>query len=495
MKLTKKKVFQVLIIATLFAEMYTLILGRWLDNDIYFMLSMGRYIEKNGVPTINPFFLGHEIKTLVPQWLYDVIVFEIQDKIGYVGIFVTIFVILLIGIFFLYKTARLHNVDPFVAMLLVAAYFYINTGIINIRANLLSAVLCIIQLYLMERYAKNSKIRFLIPLPIISLLEINLHCSIWPMHLCIMAAYICPQFRLPLKIKRHDYKLKPLIYTTAIMFEAGLANPYGFDAMMFLRDGISEETKMLIAEMGAASMDSGELVGMLICAGVLLHLLTKRETYYQYFYLFLGWFILGTQYSRNFVWGYLGILMLAFQMLHDTDFSKTYEKVTPKKWVGFLPFVLFFAVILLCKPKMKMPGDEDMSTPYGAIEYIQAHSPEGAAVLTEYNDGGFFQWYGYKTFLDPRADGYMPGYTGGYDIIHEYLQAIYLGDWNTMETIIEKYDFDYAYVYSSTKWEHYFAQSDEYECVYECQRKKDAVGRDVAKTDTIRGKLYMRIRK
>jgi hypothetical protein len=233
---------------------------------------------------------------------------------------------------------------------------------------------------------------------------------------------------------------------------------------------------------------------MLICAGVLLHLLTKKKTSYQYLYLFLGWFVLGTQYSRNYVWGYLGIVILAFDLLCDTNFDAIYERITPKKWAGFLPFVFFFAIILIVRPPMKMPGDEDMSTPYGAIDYIKEHSPEGAAVLTEYNDGGFFQWYGYKTYLDPRADGYMPGYTGGYDLLHEYLMMIYLGDWNMMSALIEKYDFDYAYVYSSTKWEHYFASSDEYRCVYTCKRQRDAVGREVSQQDTICGKLYERFR-
>ena len=487
------RLFQTLIIAILVIRMFLMILGRWIETDIWFILSMGREISKNGVPQTNPFFFGPEIETLVPQWLYDVLMYQIQSHFGYTAMLSVLVISIIIGSVFLYRIARMYRVDKFISILLIVAYWYINTGILTARPNVVSVMLCIVQIYLLEEYSRSNRLRWLLPIPFISILEINLHCSMWAMHLCILAAYICPQIRLPISLEKHDYKLKPLIYTTAFAFTGGLLNPYGLRAMLFLRGAITPDTTSVIREMLPASLDNGETLGMIICAGVIIHLCTKKTVRYQHFYLFLGWLYLGCHYSRNFAWAFLGILVVAFTFLKDTDFHKRYVIITPKTLLGFWPLLLILVIAVIIRPRAITAYESDIDMPRAAVEYIKEHSPECDRIFNEYNSGGYFEWYGFKTYMDTRADAFMPAYTGGRDIFHEYVKAVFYDDLANIELVVDKYDFEYAYTYETSRLYMYFMQSPDYEYVLSVRQQYDTDGYKVDPADATKGVLFRRV--
>ena len=487
-------VFQGLIIAIICIRMVVMMLGRWMECDIWFILSLGRYIVQNGIPHTNPFFIGREIGTIVPQWLYDVLMYKIQNHFGYGALLIIPYSCVVIGSLFLYKIAQKYHVDKYMSILLIASYWYINVGTFTLRPNIFSAMLCIVQIYLLEEYSQCSSIKWLVPVPLISVLEINMHCAIWPMHLCILAAYIAPQIRIPLCVKKHSYKIKPLVYVFFITLLAGLVNPYGIDAMLFLHGAITPDTVVLIKEMQPATLNYGETMGMLVCAGVIIHAITYKYISYQHFYLFLGWLFLGTQYSRNYIWAFLGILIVTFTLLRDTDFTKRYRIITPQNWLGFWPFIPFLVISLLSRPRVISPDENNINTPKDVVEYIQTYTPERNRILNEFDNGGYFEWNGFKTYLDTRADAFLPKYTGGYDFFHEYLQMAYYADLNQIHEIVENYDFDYAYVSDSTKLYLYFVNSSDYEYILSVREKYDTEGYPVPLDEAEKGVLFRRIK-
>ncbi len=453
-----------------------LVLNRWLDNDIYFYLGLGRYMWENKiVPEYHPFYIGGYLYNMIPQWLYDVAAYLINEACGYAGLFSLMIFWELLGAFFLYKIARLKNVDKIASIALILMMFYISTGVVTIRTNLMTLSLTIMQIYLLERYKEGNKIRFLIPLPFLSIFEMNAHMALWFMHLCIMAAYICPQFRMPFEVNRHNYKLKPLIYTSLIMFEAGMINPYGLRAYFFVKDGISEDSLAMIEEMQPLAILTGEGLGIIVCVMVLLYAILKKKTSYEYLYIFAGLTFLGVNQSRNMHWGFLGIIILAFDVLKDTNFMTNYSRFVPKKVTGFLPFTIFLIFILLFRPQMFGKGlncnleyEQTLEKMISIIEQDPDHSKN---IFNDNGMGNYLEYKGYNIYLDTRMDGSMPGFTGGYDILGEYKNLNFMAGKAAFKAILDKYDYDYAIVMTNGRLSLYMQLSDDYELLYKNQVK------------------------
>lgn len=445
-----------------------LVLSRWLDNDIYFYLGLGKYMWNNRiVPDYHPFFIGGYLYNMIPQWLYDVSVYLINERAGYTGLYAFMLFWEALGMVFLYKIARLKKVDPIAAILLVIMCFYMSTGVVTIRTNLMTYSLTIIQIFLLEKYKEKSRWFYLIPLLFLSVFEMNAHMALWAMHLCIMVAYICPQIRLPIEINKHTYRLKPLIYTTLIMFEAGMLNPYGLRAYFFIKDGISEDSLQMIEEMQPLDILSGEGLGIILCARGLLHAISKKKTSYEYFYIFAGLVFLGVNQSRNFHWGFLGITILAFDLLKGTDFMACYDRFVPKKMILYFPFILFVAAIIVCHPDMYglncNRGYEQVLDE--AISKMEEDPDKN--VFNDNGVGGYLEWKGYNIYLDTRMDGCMPGFTGGIDILGDYKALSFYASKEQMESIMAKYDFKYALVKKASRLSLYFQMCDGFEKVYE----------------------------
>ena len=485
-------IFKGAIIILLWFRILVMVSGRWLGTDTWFMLALGREIVENGVPTTNPFFLGPTIETMVPQWLYDVALYWLQDNFGYYAMLIIPLISLVAGSVLLYGVFRLYNVDRFVSVLLVSVYWYLNWGDITVRPNIPTVTLVILQIYLLEKYAKTGKYVYLAFIPAISVFEMNIHCLLWPLHLCIMAAYICPQFRMPLFLEKHTYRIKPLVYTAIFTFLAGLINPYGLQGVLAFIGSTSPESCALIGEMANPTILSGEALFQVLGAGVILYVLTKRKIGYQHFYIFCGLLLLGIMHKRNDIWGLLGITLAGCVLLKDTNFSKVYERTAPKTLLGFWPFIIFYALCIIGHPKPDQPEDENLNTPHSVIAYIRENTPDCRAVFTEDDCGGFFEWYGYKTYMDTRADAFMPTYTGGHNILREYLMMTYLSDFSGIEAVLQKYDFEYAYIYNSSRLNLYFDNSEEYEQVLRVREMYDYDGYKTSPPQNV-GILYRKV--
>ena len=485
-------IFAGLTFITIYSIHFFLVLSRWLDNDIYFYLGLGKYIWINKiVPDYHPYFIGGQIDNMIPQWLYDVAVYLINETAGYTGLFFFMLFWEFLGAFFLYKIARLKKVDGIASIILILMMFYMDSGVVTIRTNLMTLTLAIIQIYLLEKYKEDNRIRYLIPLPFISVLEMNAHMALWLIHLCIMAAYICPQIKLPIEIDKHKYKIVPLICTTLLMCAAGILNPYGVKAFFFVKDGVSDATLSIIKEMQPLAILSGEGLGIIVCSVALLCAIFKKKTSYEYFYLFLGLVFLGVNQSRNMYWGFLGIIILAFDMIKEKDFMTYYSRFMPRKLVGYWPFLIFFMIVAL---RVNVYGEgincnisyeKAMDKMLDIIENDPSHTPN---IFNDMEIGNYLEYKGYNIYLDTRMDGSMPGFTGGLDILSDYIALTYYASEEDYERILNGYEFRYAIVDSTSRLCLYMEMSDDYQLVSSepCNNVPEGLPKDIS--------LYKKVR-
>ena len=73
------------------------------ESDIWFLLSHGREVLKNGIPHIEFLTIHNGFSFVMQQWLSSTLFYIIYNYLGDVGLYIFIYIINLIIIFFLYK--------------------------------------------------------------------------------------------------------------------------------------------------------------------------------------------------------------------------------------------------------------------------------------------------------------------------------------------------------------------------------------------------------
>ena len=87
----------------------------------------------------------------------------------------------------------------------------------------------------MELYAKTNNKKYLLILPIISLIQINIHGMFFFMLFIFMLPYIVNAFKFNFKNDiQKKYDLKPIVLIMIIMLLTGLINPYGIKNILYV---------------------------------------------------------------------------------------------------------------------------------------------------------------------------------------------------------------------------------------------------------------------
>ena len=141
--------------------------------------------------------------------------------------------------FIAYKLLKLisqnNNLTSFIGVIIldvISSMYFVTRPQISTMINIL------LFLFILEMYAKNNNYKILFLLLPISILEINLHCSIWWILLIMTLPYIF-EFK---KINIHqlgitgnnNYKKRYLIYIDFLILVSSLINPYGIEAPLYL---------------------------------------------------------------------------------------------------------------------------------------------------------------------------------------------------------------------------------------------------------------------
>ena len=152
-----------------------------LNNDTYFIIKSGNYILKHGILYIEPFTMHHNFSFVMQQWLSAIIfavIYNIGSNLG-ISIFITSLFTVIIYLFYKLCSCVSDN-KYYLSLFLTLLFSLIMLPLfITSRPQVISFVIYLLYFNLLERYVKTNKTKYLIPLPILSLLEINLHGSLF----------------------------------------------------------------------------------------------------------------------------------------------------------------------------------------------------------------------------------------------------------------------------------------------------------------------------
>lgn len=161
-----------------------------LQNDTYYTVKLGEYIQNNGIDMQDHFSWHEGLSYTYPHWLYDFLTFRIYDAFGFTGIYVAtciLAVILGISIYFVnYKSSK----NAFISFIITMGAMYLIEGYIAARAQLVTFILFVWIVFFIEKFLENRKIRYGALIVLISTLVANLHVAVWPFLFILFLPYI-----------------------------------------------------------------------------------------------------------------------------------------------------------------------------------------------------------------------------------------------------------------------------------------------------------------
>ena len=427
-----------------------------LDNDTWFLLNHGRYVLSHGIPHIEPFTIHSNLSFVMQQWLSSVIFWVSFHYIGKWALCLIPAVMLLFITIFMHKLCMLISDNKYYLSSIVTFVIESTLSLLFMvtRPQVFTYLILVIELYLLESYVRKRNNKYLIPLPILSILLINLHASVWFMLFLFMLPYLINSFKFDFVfIKSDGYPKKNLFIVLIIMLLCGLVNPYGLDAIKYLFNSYGVfEINNYIGEMISPSFAFA--LGKINIAFIFLFCFIyakykKGKLEVRYLLLVCGTIYLGLSHYKSYAYFLIGgIFPIAYYVkdefsVYKDNFSKYSKHVINVFklvcYVLFIASVFIFSSITLEKSKRT---DKYISKGLEkSVNYITKHyDKEKIKVYADYNDGGYVEYMGIKSYIDPRAEVFLKKNNKQKDIFVEYynVQKYKL----SCDVFLNTYDFD-----------------------------------------------------
>ncbi len=453
------------------------------DNDVWFFLATGDYILEHGIPYTNPFSVHEGLGFIAQQWLHCVISSLLYHAGGFVlmGVWTgVLFLALAASLFILGRTLCQTRTGSEVVMILVALCVIGASAYASVRPHLYSMLAFTWIMWSCESYRKSGNVRFLILVPLIACLHVNLHAAIAPYDLFIVACYALPDVLTLVhrrgKLKKvgfveASYARLPLLIVLAVSVLALLVNPYGIRGALYLflsfgaadhRNRINEmghfvpainwQTALVTALMFAVALAAGRMgpkrvnapLSILAAAAIIGALAYLRNQWISCLFCF-----------AYLAWSSRGVHL---RMFKDSRAVKGFAAaVVLAAGAGMVALAMHAA------PSLEAQPVDSARTPVKGVEYLDqiGVDKETTRVFTFFNAGGFLEYHGFKVNMDPRPEIWNSAINGvGYDYYFEYVQMAE-GDmvFNTYNYL---YDFDVFFIDSTAGTDPYFTDNDGY---------------------------------
>lgn len=457
------------------------------DPDTFFLMTTGRYIVENGiVPTINPFVIHEGFQIVVQQWLFDVIVYGSYSALGNMGLFLFVSGAYTISLILLYKYFGLFTKNNLAKglMMLVVGLLYTTYGVA--RPTCISLPVMVALLYSLEKYRQTNKRRYLIVLPILSLIEINIHSAMWPMMFVLMMPYVFPltlirKGDLKENARKWFERNKLVILAMLAMFAAGFLNPNGIPGMTYVMNSYGSATGgIAIAELLPPNTDTVQGLTIIVSVAFLaIYVYRNKHKFSDEDYdmqteltrlsLMAGVLVLACMHYRNTWYLYLGATPVMLEMINNIKIKiKKPKWLTPFRQIeltimglALTGFIAYFAFSV--STYSSYTSKDNQMAPYAAADYLDQIENEEIQLFTEFNNGAFMEWRGYKVYMDARPELFQAKVNGREDVYSEY-GKVHNGKID-YEAFLAKYKFTHLIVTENTVFDMYLKLNEKYEAV------------------------------
>jgi len=427
-------------VALLFIGIFLMTLRPIGDPDFWWHLRTGQLITSTGtIPHADPFSSTFSNKPWTAhEWLSELFLFSLY-QIGGFPILIIVFSLLITATFVLLYLRSTANVylSGFILLLGVIS----TAPIWGVRPQILTFLFSSLYLFLLEQFYKNHELKWILPLPILTILWVNLHAG-YAMGLVIVAVYYFCQLLewgwSQVLGSRAEYRLKELIPLGIILVASLLGvmlNPNGPRMYIYPFETLtSQSMQQFIQEWFSPDFHQKEwqpfaLLMILMPVIAIFGRGAKIKLARVALIFIFGYMALRSM--RNIPLFILSAVPVMID-LADAALQSTKRALSSKLIPGYaspptmpriLHIILIACAILLSAGRFFMVIDEQAITekekfPVAAVDWVVENHPPGYMYNT-YGWGGYLIWRlpDYPVFIDGRADLY------GDQFIESYIQT------------------------------------------------------------------------
>lgn len=492
----KMRIFNILaiIVISIFAISIS---PKSLQNDTFYTVTIGELITQNGIDMKDHFSWNQDLPYTYPHWLYDVMMSYIYQIGNWDGIYISTCVFAVILGLCIYGTNSKLNKNKVISFFVTIGSLYLLKDYIAARAQLVTFILFILEIFCIERFLKNRKKKYAVFLIIIQTFIANLHSAVWPfsfiLYLPYIAEYIISEIIRFIKKKakiedknEETYKLEIirntnvrwLILIMVITAFTGLLTPLGNTPYTYTYLTIQGNTMESINEhLPLILIDNiPVLCALLIILMILIFTKTKIRLSDLFMIGGLIYLMFMTRRQAS-MFALIGSVILTRLIVNYLRIYG-YKKLVSDTFV--MVVVSVFSISILCYSfenlKIKK-GDNYISQsiyPVQAAEWILENlDVNNIKLYNEYNYGSYLLYKGIPVFIDSRADLYAPEFNtktdnpeDGQDIFSDFINVSSIGTY--YGEIFEKYGITHALMYENSKMNMLIkkADSEKYKLIY-----------------------------
>ena len=439
-----------------------------LDNDFWFLYNTGKVIIQKGFIMIEPFTIHENLAFIPQQWLTDIIFYLIYNKFNIIGMLILELIINGLIIFLFYKLSMLisNRNNSSIILSIILDSFLLIIGIITTRPQMFDIVLFTLEIYLLENYIKKDKNICLYFLPIISILLINLHASMWLMFFVFLIPYYI-EYVIKIIKKEKTYNIKLILIITIISFLVGFINPYTYHSILYLFNSYGiKEINNVVGEMRPINIVNSRIVYFIMLFNLFVIYLNKGNNKIRYILLFLGTMYLCLTHLKGLLFFIISNILIISNYCCS---NKKIKKIKPNRLEKIIYISLMIILVLFISLNIKIYNENN--NPLKEIaDYLDSNTNKDIKLFTGYNEGSYLEYRGYKCYIDPRAEVFLKNNNHKEDIFLEYYNLN--NKISNIKDFLNKYNFDYLIITEDYKYLLYEMQyNNNYEKIKEIYDK------------------------
>ena len=196
--------------------------------DIFYLIPQGKYILNNGIYHIDPFSIHSGLHVVVQNYMSSCLFYLIFKVFSWNGFVIYTIICNALICYLIYKICLLissNNKSLSIIIMVIndiLLYYFLVP-----RPQLLSYINLLLVIYLLELCVHKNNKKYLYFIPLISILQINMHASLWIMIFLFMLPYIVEGIF-------NKYNIKPILFIFLISLVCGLINTYGLENITFI---------------------------------------------------------------------------------------------------------------------------------------------------------------------------------------------------------------------------------------------------------------------
>lgn len=452
-----------------------LFLERGFQNDTFYTLKLGELIFNQGIDYLDHFSFISNLTYMYPHWLYDLVIYLIYHFFNYNGLFIFNYLSYLVLIFILYYVnIHLNNNKSIISFVILLTCICL-APYITLRAQTISYIIFILEVFFIERLINTNKTRYIIYLFLLALLLANIHSAVFPLffilYLPYLAEHLLSKFNWSILKSFNINKIpniKKLLISFIVAFLSGLLTPIKDMPYTYTIRIMLGNTQKYILEHN--HLDFTSYAPMIVVILLIIILTTiliknKKKVAIKDFFMILGLLIMAFMANRHFALLIAIGVIYFIRILESTISNKTFLNIINTNIINYICMFELLIISLFRYNNFNHQYIEEDIYPIQAVQYIKENLDyKKIHIFNEYNFGSYLMFNDIPVFIDSRCDLYTKQFNNNleYDIFDDFMAIN-----NNYQEKFAYYEITHVLLYKTNSLTDILNKDRNYKVIYE----------------------------